>query len=75
MYDGAVCEGTKEYKFWLEYLDRKGSLRGLDVVVVLLRGRADKSLGRPGRKQATETKHGFIQLLVTKLNTLLSPLF
>jgi len=40
-----------------------------------LRGDADKSLARPGRKQATATKLGIYSTSTpTKLNTLLSPL-
>ena len=31
------------------------------VSELLIRGGADKSLARPGRKRATETKAGFIQ--------------
>ena len=35
---------------------------------------ADKSLARPGRKQATATKLGIYSTYPTKLNTLLTPL-
>jgi len=41
----------------------------------MLRGGADKSLARPGRKQSTASKLGvYLNYSPTKLNTLLSPL-
>ena len=42
--------------------------------VYILRGVPDKSLAQPGTKQATATKPNS-NILPTKLNTLLSPLF
>ena len=42
--------------------------------LVEIRGCADMSLARPGNKQATASKLGIYVTLLTKLNTLLSPL-
>ena len=68
-----IISATTDSRYVTRHITRKSKFTQslLPQFLTFIRRGADKSLARPGRKQATATK---LNILPTKLNTLLSPL-